>query len=297
MHQGQLVFSQLMRHLPPTTFRRCVVRYAGEHKVKSFGIALGLYAEQPFGVDLAETVCALDATTIDLCLSVFPWAPFRSAKAAVKLHTLLDLRGNIPSFIHIADGKMHYVNVLDLLLPEPGAYYVMDPGLSRLRAAVPPARARQLLRHARQVKLRGRAPLFPSGGPGYRADLRSNGHLEWLLFAQRVSRSAPSHQVHRSEVPQTPRILDQSVWLPRIEHRRLVSLPLAGGAFLQMDQAAPADQGVLLNFRVRSEDTDLYRHLRLCPGRYRQKQTCRGRCTKIYRYSASLSARKCPWMS
>ena len=81
-----------------------------------------------FGVDLAETVYALDAATIDLRLSVFPWAPFRSAKAAVKLHTLLDLHGNIPSFIHISDGKLHDVNVLDLLLPEPGAYYVMDRG-------------------------------------------------------------------------------------------------------------------------------------------------------------------------
>jgi hypothetical protein len=92
------------------------------------GTARCLYAEEPFGVDLAETVYALDATTIDLCLSVFPWAPFRSTKAAVKLHTLLDLRGNIPSFIHISDGKMHEVNALDLLLPEPGAYYVMDRG-------------------------------------------------------------------------------------------------------------------------------------------------------------------------
>jgi hypothetical protein len=196
MHQGQLVFAQLMRHLPLTTFRRCVVRYAGEHKVKSFscldqylcmafaqltfreslrdieaslraqsaklyhlgirgnvarntlananavrdwriyadfaerliGIARALYAEEPFGVDLAETVYALDATTIDLCLSVFPWAPFRSTKAAVKLHTLLDLHGNIPSFIHISDGKMHDVNVLDLLPPEAGAYYVRDRG-------------------------------------------------------------------------------------------------------------------------------------------------------------------------
>lgn len=196
MPQGQLVFAQLMRHLPLTTFRRCVAQYDGEHKVKSFscldqflcmafaqltcreslrdieanlraqsgklyhlgirgniarntlananavrdwriyasfaerliGIARKLYATEPFGVDLAETVYALDATTIDLCLSVFPWAPFRSTKAAVKLHTLLDLRGNIPSFIHISDGKMHDVNVLDMLLPEPGAYYVMDRG-------------------------------------------------------------------------------------------------------------------------------------------------------------------------
>ena len=87
-----------------------------------------MYADEPFGVDLKETVYALDASTIDidLCLSVFSWAPFRSAKAAIKLHTLLDLRGNIPSFIHISDGKLHDVNVLDLLLPEPGAFYIMD---------------------------------------------------------------------------------------------------------------------------------------------------------------------------
>jgi hypothetical protein len=92
------------------------------------GIARPLYAQEPFGVDLQETVYALDATTIDLCLSVFPWAPFRSAKAAIKLHTLLDLRGNIPTFIHISDGKMHEVNILDQLLPEPGAFYIMDRG-------------------------------------------------------------------------------------------------------------------------------------------------------------------------
>jgi hypothetical protein len=88
--------------------------------------ARALYSEDPFVVDLSNTVYALDATTIDLCLSVFPWAPFRKAKAAVKLHTLLDLRGSIPSFIHISDGKMHDVNVLDMLIPEPGAFYVMD---------------------------------------------------------------------------------------------------------------------------------------------------------------------------
>jgi Domain of unknown function (DUF4372)/Transposase DDE domain len=92
------------------------------------GIARRLYADEPFGLDLKNTVYALDATTIDLCLSVFPWAPFRSAKAAIKLHTLLDLRGNIPSFIFISDGKLHDVNILDQLIPEPGAFYVMDRG-------------------------------------------------------------------------------------------------------------------------------------------------------------------------
>ncbi len=196
MNVGKLVFAQIMQHLPLTTFRRCVARYGGEHKVKTFscldqylcmafaqltyresvrdleaclraqanklyhmgihgsiarntlananavrdwrvyadlaqsliGIARRLYAEEPFGVDLKETVYALDASTIDLCLSVFSWAPFRSTKAAIKLHTLLDLRGNIPTFLHISDGKMHDVNVLDLLVPEPGAFYVMDRG-------------------------------------------------------------------------------------------------------------------------------------------------------------------------
>src|SRR2546423_313677 len=196
MNQGQLVFAQLMQHLPLTTFRRCVMRYQGERKIKSFscldqflcmafaqltyreslrdieawlraqqsklyhlgiraavarntlananavrdwriyadfaqsliGIARRLYVDETFGVDLKESVYALDATTIDLCLSVFSWAPFRSTKAAVKLHTLLDLRGNIPTFIHISDGKMHEVNILDQLLPEPGAFYIMDRG-------------------------------------------------------------------------------------------------------------------------------------------------------------------------
>jgi hypothetical protein len=87
-----------------------------------------LYSNDSFGIELHNTVYALDATTIDLCLSLFPWAPFRSTKAAVKLHTLLDLRGNIPTFIHISDGKTHEVNVLDMLIAEAGAFYVMDRG-------------------------------------------------------------------------------------------------------------------------------------------------------------------------
>lgn len=87
-----------------------------------------LYLGDNFGVELENTAYALDSTTIDLCLSVFPWAPFRTTKAAVKMHTLLDLRGNIPTFIHISDGKLHDVNALDVLVPEAGAIYVMDRG-------------------------------------------------------------------------------------------------------------------------------------------------------------------------
>jgi hypothetical protein len=87
-----------------------------------------LYAADPIGIELDQSLYALDSSTIDLCLSLFPWARFRRHKAAVKMHTLLDLRGNIPTFIHITDGKVHDVNVLDLILPEAGAFYVMDRG-------------------------------------------------------------------------------------------------------------------------------------------------------------------------
>jgi Domain of unknown function (DUF4372)/Transposase DDE domain len=90
--------------------------------------ARNLYARDPLAVDLEQSLYALDSTTIDLCLALFPWARFRQRKAAVKMHTLLDLRGNIPAFLHITDGKVHDVNVLDHLVPEAGAFYVMDRG-------------------------------------------------------------------------------------------------------------------------------------------------------------------------
>lgn len=88
------------------------------------------YASDGFAVELEQTVYALDTTTINLCLSIFPWARFRQTKAAIKMHTLLDLRGNIPTFIHISDGKMHEVNVLDILIPEAGSFYIMDRGFT-----------------------------------------------------------------------------------------------------------------------------------------------------------------------
>ena len=92
------------------------------------GIARKLYQQEPLAVELQNTVYALDATTIDLCLSLFPWAHFRKTKGAVRLHTLLDLRGSIPTFIHISDGKLHEVNVLDIIPLEAGAFYIMDRG-------------------------------------------------------------------------------------------------------------------------------------------------------------------------
>ena len=196
MNSGKSIFAQLMDFLPSKAFRRCVKRYQGDYKLKTFscwdqflcmafaqltyreslrdieaclraqqsklyhlGIrgqvsrntlahantvrdwriyadfaqvlitrARVLYADDNFGVELAQTVYALDATTIDLCLALFPWAEFRKHKGAVKLHTLLDLRGNIPTVVIITHGKVHEVNILDQLSFEAGAFYVMDRG-------------------------------------------------------------------------------------------------------------------------------------------------------------------------
>jgi hypothetical protein len=114
-------------------------------------IAQRLYADDGFGVDLDNTVYALDATTIDLCLTLFPWAPFQRSKAAVKLHTLLDLRGNIPAFIHITSARWHDSWVLDELVPEPGAFYVMDRGYIDF------ARLHRLTQCAAFFVVRGRA--------------------------------------------------------------------------------------------------------------------------------------------
>jgi len=205
MNTPPTVFSQIMDFLPLHEFRRCVRRYRGDYKLKSFfcldqflclafaqltyreslrdieaclrtmksrlyhmGIrghvarnnlahanetrdwriyadfaqvliaqARHLYADEDLGLELENTVYAFDSTTIDLCLSLFPWAFFRKHKAAIKLHTLLDLRGSIPSFIHMTDGKINDMRALDELLPEPGSFYVLDRGymdFSRLYA-------------------------------------------------------------------------------------------------------------------------------------------------------------------
>src|SRR5260370_15081660 len=91
-------------------------------------IARPLYVHDPIGVDLDQSLYALDSTTIDLCMSLSPWARFRKHKAAVKMHTLLDLHGNIPTFIRVTSGDVHDVNILDEILPEAGAFYVMDRG-------------------------------------------------------------------------------------------------------------------------------------------------------------------------
>jgi len=194
MHVGRIVFAQLIDHLPPYEFHRCVERYRGNYKFRGFScldqflclafaqltfreslrdieaclrsvenklyhmgfrgkvsrstladaneahdwriyadfaqvlihIARPMYAHESLSFDLDNTVYALDSTTIDLCLSVFPWARFRARKAAIKMHTLLDLRGPIPTFIEVPEGKRHDVNILDTIVPEPASFHVME---------------------------------------------------------------------------------------------------------------------------------------------------------------------------
>lgn len=196
MNSGQSLFSQLIDHLPHHEFRKCVERYGGNHRIRSFscwdqflcmifaqltyreslrdiaaclrsqqrrlyhaGIrgavsrstladanesrdwriyadfaqvlmveARALYGNDDLGLDLANAVYALDSTTIDVCMTLFPWARFKPDQHAIKLHTLLDLRGHIPTFIRITAAQMHDVNILDQLAPEPGAFYVIDRG-------------------------------------------------------------------------------------------------------------------------------------------------------------------------
>jgi hypothetical protein len=152
------------------------------------GIARKLYVNEPFGVDLSNTAYALDSTTIDLSLSLFPWAPFRTTKAAVKMHTLLDLRGNIPSFIHISDCKLHDVNILDQLIPETAGLLRHGSRLHRLPALVSAASGRQLLCHPRNAEHGRAAALFASRGPIHGSDLRPDAYAGWLSIRQGLSR-------------------------------------------------------------------------------------------------------------
>jgi uncharacterized protein DUF4372 len=352
MNQGKLVFAQIMEHLPLSTFRRCVARYDGEHKVKRFscldqylcmafaqltwreslrdieaclrahstklyhlgirgnvarntlananavrdwriycdfaqrliGIARQLYAEEPLGIELNDTVYALDSTTIDLCLSVFSWAPFRSTKAAVKLHTLLDLRGSIPSFIFSSDGKFHDVNVLDHLVPEPGAFYVMDRAyidwglpllrLSRpttLRAIGPTQRGWQLLRYPREVQFQSTSPLLARCRPRHGARLRPDRGAHRLLFPQGLRSTAAPHQVQRSRNRQAPHIPHEQLRIAGAHDHPAVSTALACGTLLQVDQTASEDQGFLRYDRERSEDANLDRCVGLRPRCHRQE--------------------------
>ena len=149
-------------------------------------IARPLHASDAIGVELDQSLYALDSTTIDLCLSLFPWAKFRKQKGAVKMHTLLDLHGNIPTFISITNGKVHDVNILDQILPEAGAFYVMDRGYLDFERLYVFTLSAASLRRAHQIQRCARSPILTSRRQDHRRPVRSHGHSDRYRLRQGV---------------------------------------------------------------------------------------------------------------
>jgi hypothetical protein len=235
------------------------------------GIARELYADDNL-LDLEglDTVYALDSSTVDLCLSVFPWAPFRSTKAAIKLHTLLDLRGNIPSFIFISDGKMHDVKILDHLVPEPGAFYIMDRGyvdFERL-ARLDDAGSFFVTRAKSNIKAKRRysRPVDRSTG------LICDQTIVLTGFYTRQGFDRPLRRVkfNDPETGKTLVFLTNNFALPAMTIAKL-QISLASRAFLQVDQAALAHQIVPRRVRERRQSANLVGDLCLRAHRHRQK--------------------------
>jgi hypothetical protein len=222
------------------------------------GIARPLYARDPIGVDLDHTLYALDSTTIDLCLSLFPWAKFRRHKAAVKMHTLLDLRGNIPTFIGITDGKVSDVMMLDEILPEAGAFYVVDRGyvdFGRLYAFTLSA-AFFVTRTKKNVLLRRRYSLEADRSTGVHSD-----HTVVLTAIQSIKVYPDTLRRVTYVDPETHkrfRFLTNNFAQPALTIAKVYK------SRWQVELTASKNQGLLRDQRKCGEDPDLDRrqHLR-----------------------------------
>lgn len=238
------------------------------------GQARKLYAQDDFGVQLEETAYVFDSSTIDLCLSLFPWARFRRRKAAIKLHTLMDLRGNIPCFIRITEGKTHDVNVLDELVLEPGAFYIMDRGyidFARLYTFT----TGRVLCHPRQAQSGLHSAFIACRRQNHRLAQRPAHRTTRTGDLKRLPRCSAPHQLLRRRVGEPVGLPHQSLPSSTLDYRAAVPMPLAGGVVFQVDQAAPAHQGVLRHLRERGEDPDLDRHQHLRARGHRQEATGR----------------------
>jgi hypothetical protein len=208
------------------------------------GRARRLYANDSFGVELNQTAYALDSTLIDLCLSLFPWAKFRKHKGAIKLHTLLDLRGSIPSLVIITHGKIHDVTILDQLIFEPGAFYIVDRGY---------------LDFARLYVIHQSSAFFVTRA-------KSN-----FSFKRLYSRPVDKSTGVQCDQKQTLGLLNQQLYATCVDHRPTFSVSLANRALLQMDQTTSSNQSLLWYNRERRQNTDMDCHHRLCVGGNRQK--------------------------
>jgi hypothetical protein len=232
-----------------------------------------LYAHDPFGVELQHSAYALDSTTIDLCLAMFPWARFRERKGAVKMHALIDLHGNIPLFVCVTDGKVHDVNILDQIVPEAGAFYAMDRGyldferLYRLTLAA----AFFVTRTKENVLLQRRYSHPVDRTSGVKSD-------HTVVFGrsrigQALSGGTAEGPLLRRRTPALPRLLDQQLRVAGADHRQPVQVSLAGGTVLQVDQATLTYQGFLRYQPERSTHANLDCDLDLRAGRHRQEGT------------------------
>src|SRR5258708_1332769 len=232
-----------------------------------------LYAHDPFGAELEGSAYALDSTTIDLCLAMFPWARFRERKGAVKMHTLIDLHGNIPVFVCITDGKVHDVNILDQLLPELGAFYVIDRGyldferLYRLTLA-----AAFFVTRTKDNVLLQRRYSHPVDSDHGREE-RSHRFLGRFRLDQKLPGGPTPSPLLRFRAPALPRLLDQQLRVASVDHRQPVQVSLGGGTVLQVDQATPADQGLFRDQPERCSHSDLDCDLHLPASCHRQERT------------------------
>jgi hypothetical protein len=224
-----------------------------------------LYADDSLGLELTNTVYALDSTTIDLCLSLFPWAHFRSTKAAVKMHTLLDLRGNIPSFIHISDGKLHDVHALDLLLPEAGSIYVMDRGY---------------VDFTRLYALRQAGAFFvtraKSNLDAHRVYSATTDRAAGIIADQTIALDGYATSKQYPVQLRRVRFKDPESGKTLVFLTNQFALPAATICALyksrwQVDQAASSDQKVLWHVGQRGENANLDRGFGLCFGRDHQE--------------------------
>jgi hypothetical protein len=238
-----------------------------------------LYANDDFGLQLDETVYALDATIIDLCLSVFPWARYSKRTGAIKLHTLLDLRGNIPSFIAITQGRVHEVNILDELIPEAGAIYILDRGyldFQRLYTLhqccsffVVRARANTSLKRLYSM------PVDKSCGLRCDQIVVPTGFYLRKNYPEKLRRVVFVHSIKSA---------DQSNDAAGINHCATVSIPMASRIIFQMDQATSTHKGILWYIRKCGEDSNLDRDICLCVDRH-NKKTDKNRLEPLHNFT------------
>jgi len=184
-------------------------RIYAEFAQRLIAIARKLYANESLGVELSNTVYALDSTTIDLCLSLFPWPPFCSTKAAVTLHTLLDLRGNIPTFLHISDSKLYDISILDRLIAEAGAFYAMDRGYLDFKRLSHFDQAGAFFVTRAKRGLRFKRLAWRTTRSQHRRDPRSRDHPHRVLFQAGLPEAAAAHSLQGPRDRQDPHLLDQ----------------------------------------------------------------------------------------